>query len=259
MEDGRYVERARRAKQQDDADEQADVPDPCRDKGLLRRLRSRSPFPPEPYEQIRAQSHKLPRNVEENQVVRQNERKHRPGEQGVDCVVPADAALAPHVLERVHLNEECDEGYEAEHRNRQPVDDDAPRYPRVAQNDPVDSDRASAVSGEVGEHEPEEDEPDCNCRNRNVDALPWEEPPQDGGQEERRDAQRRDNPSPLRGYGVGQRHPKGEVPSIRPPSLRREFPYTPVRYCEANSILSVICLALRYSAEETTFRSLSKK
>ena len=32
-----------------------------------------------------------------------------------------------------------------------------------------------------------------------------------------------------------------------------------VRYCEASSILSLICLALRYSAEETRFRSLSKK
>ena len=65
------VERAGRAAEQDDADEQADVADAGRDERLLRRLRGAALLPVEADEQERADADQLPGDVEQEQVVGQ--------------------------------------------------------------------------------------------------------------------------------------------------------------------------------------------
>ena len=133
----RYLKRPRRPIQQYNPYQQPHIPYARRDKRLLSRLRRRPPLPPEPYQQIRPQSHQLPRDIQKQQIIRQNERQHSRPEQRLRREIPPEPRIPPHILQRINLHQQRHERNQPQHHDRQPIDMNAPAYRRIAYRQPL--------------------------------------------------------------------------------------------------------------------------
>ena len=121
-----HAEAAHIDPQEQDAHQQPDVADAGHHESLLRGLSGAGVFEPEPDQQVGAQAHQLPRDVQQQEVVSQRQGQHRRHEQGLPGKVPAEARIALHVLQRIQLDAQGDEGDQTQEHHRQRVDDDAP-------------------------------------------------------------------------------------------------------------------------------------
>ena len=154
-----------------------------------------------PMSRVGAESHQLPRHVEQQQVVRQHQHQHARAEQGVHGEVPADAGVVrvavAHVAERVDLHDDRHECDEREHRNRQRVDDDAPTHLERPRAEPVPGEvvLAYALVQHVEQHRPDRDERGDDGQHRKVLPLTREVLPEERKERERSESEHRDEPS----------------------------------------------------------------
>ena len=80
---------------------------------------------PEPDQQIAAQAHAFPAEIQQQQVVGQHQREHGRHEQVHVGEKAAVALVVPHELSRIEVDEEADEGDHQHHDQREGVEVEA--------------------------------------------------------------------------------------------------------------------------------------
>ena len=218
LEGVQHGERAYLPPDEQDAYQQANIADPGDDKGLLGCFPGLRPLVPEPDQQVRADPHQLPGDVEQQEVVGQHQGEHGGGEEGMDREVPAKARVALHVGQGIDLDHQGHESHQAQHGDGQRVDQDAPEkgdaargpdYPGV-EPDPfvVTGEQAGILAGEAAaggvagaqpgiEHEPENHEPAADGQDRQPRALPRQVSAEDHDDRRGGKAEHRYEPGPL--------------------------------------------------------------
>jgi hypothetical protein len=115
------AETARREAQREDPEQEADIAQPGDEERLHRRPGVRPILPPVPDQQVGAQAHDLPADVQDDQVARVDDQEHRAGEEGDECRVRRITRLVPHISDRIHLYGQCHDRHQDGHQRREAV------------------------------------------------------------------------------------------------------------------------------------------
>ena len=99
---------------QHDADEEAEVPHPVDDKGLLRGIGSFLGMKIVSNEHVGAKADQLPENENQDQVVGQGNTQHGEHEDGQTSKITCLPGIVGHVTEAKYVNQETNEGYDEE-------------------------------------------------------------------------------------------------------------------------------------------------
>ena len=204
-----YLQRAEFAVQQEQADGHRRVPDAGGDEGLARRVSVGGFAIEEADQQVAAQAHAFPAEVQAQQVVAEHQQQHRGHEQvhvGEEATV---ARIAGHVAGREQMDQRTDAGDYAQHRQRQAVQIQRDRRRETVHRQPLPQPHRGRHAIEV---EPESRRHQRRRRHR-TDAeqphhrirgfLPQQ---QHGRRDQRRGDQRREQ-------GLHRQHGRGSVAS----------------------------------------------
>ena len=115
LEDAVVTEHAQLGEQDHDPDEEAQVPHPVYQEGLLARRRRCRFLVPEPDQQIGAQPHQLPEHVEQEKVVYDDQAEHGEGEQRQEAEEPGVARIARHIPHGIQVHQPADHGHHHQH------------------------------------------------------------------------------------------------------------------------------------------------
>ena len=95
-----------------DAGQETEVANPGDNEGLLGGVRGRFLVEPEPDEEVGAESHHLPEDEGEEEVIGEDQPQHGEGEEGHPGVVAVVARfIVGHVAQRVYLDHQADHGH----------------------------------------------------------------------------------------------------------------------------------------------------
>jgi hypothetical protein len=109
-------------REHEDAEHERHIAGPRRDERLVRGVLVRLVLPEVTDQQIGADADELPADQHLEQVVRDDQRQHRAGEQREGGVVPGEAGLVGHVLDRVDVDEQRHGRDDQEHHRGEAVD-----------------------------------------------------------------------------------------------------------------------------------------
>ena len=101
--------------QEDQAHEEADVPEAGDHKGLFAGFRGGEFLVPEADEEIGGQAHQLPGDVQLQQAAGNHQGEHGQGEERQVGVKPPETRVAGHVADGVDLHQPTDGGHDHEH------------------------------------------------------------------------------------------------------------------------------------------------
>jgi len=104
--------------------------------GLLARLGRRWPFEPEADEQVRAQPHQLPADVEQQEVVGQHQDQHGEDEQVEQGEKAGIALVLSHVTDGVDVDQETHSGDYQSHQGGELIHQKRSFYSEVTHCDP---------------------------------------------------------------------------------------------------------------------------
>ena len=121
LEDNLKFERIGMRPENQDAEKEPDVAEPGHEERLASRRRRTGFGEPEADEQIAADADPLPARVEEQEVVGEDQRRHRREEQAHLAEEARIARIAAHVAGREDRDQGTDERHGAEHHAREPV------------------------------------------------------------------------------------------------------------------------------------------
>ena len=174
------VERADRGPQPHDAEPEAEVADAVDDERLLARLRRRRPRVPEADQQVRAETDRLPEDVEQQEVAGEHQHRHREHEEVQVGEVARVARVVVHVADRVQMNEHADARHDQQHDAGERVDVRGHRRLEVARADPAEERRGERLAGgDAREQHARGDERAGQRRHRDPVRVPADEPAED--------------------------------------------------------------------------------
>jgi hypothetical protein len=170
-------------------------------KAFLAASAAGAPLVPEPDEEIGAQPHQLPGDVQQEEVVRQHQGEHGGGEEGVGGKIPPEAGLAGHVPPRVHLHQQGHKGHQAHQHQGEGVKEHPPGDPHIPRLEPGEGEGVTPPSRlyPAEEDPPEHPEPAGYGQGGQPRPLPGQDPPEEDDGQEGRGAQGRGQPRPLHG------------------------------------------------------------
>ena len=162
---------------QDDAEQHRRVPDARRDECLLRRARGERTVVPEADQQVRAQAHALPPQVQQEVVVREDQHQHEEDEQVEVREERSEPRIVLHVPDGVQVDQRADPGDHERHRDRERVGSEGDVDREGADRDPVEEvrDVDAFLGGEreqVEEHRDGEHETQRDQRRREPSGRP---------------------------------------------------------------------------------------
>lgn len=130
------VEGVELPEQQEEADRKRGVPDPGDDEGLLGG-EAVLPIPmPESDQQVRAEAHALPAEIEREQAVAQDQNEHGAHEQVQVAEEEAVVGIPAHGLEGIEVDEKADEGDRHQHHQGKLIQVQAQRNTERTHLDP---------------------------------------------------------------------------------------------------------------------------
>ena len=109
------IQRAERAPEPHDAETEPEVADAVDDERLLPRLRRRRARVPEADEEVRAEAHRLPEHVEQEEVAGEHQHGHGENEQVQVGKIAGVAGIVVHVAGGVEVDQRADAGDDEQH------------------------------------------------------------------------------------------------------------------------------------------------
>src|SRR5437867_7935515 len=147
------LQRAQHGPEPHDAEAEAEVAHTVHDERLLPRLGRRRTRVPEPDQQVRAEPHRFPEDVQEQEVAGDDEHRHREHEQVQVREVTRVTRIAVHVADRVEVNERADARDDEEHHAGERVDErDDPRLKPPGDDPREESAREAPAVPRAREH-----------------------------------------------------------------------------------------------------------
>ncbi len=124
--------------QEDQAHEEADIPEAGDHEGLFTGFRGGEFLVPEADEEVRGQAHQLPGDVQLQQAAGNHQGEHGQGEERQVGVKAAEARVARHVADGVDLNQPADGGHDHEHHQAGGVQKEAEGHLDEVGDQPVE-------------------------------------------------------------------------------------------------------------------------
>src|SRR5690606_26159082 len=131
------AEGARCSEGQHNAQEKADIAHPGGQESLVGRVHVGHFLEVVADEQVGTQTHQLPENKEEEEVVGQYQAQHAERKEGEDRVITLVTDVAVHIAGGVNMHQQADEGDDDQHHRRQLIHLEAQVQTQVAVDGPV--------------------------------------------------------------------------------------------------------------------------